>query len=59
MKNQEDKAYDPFEGLDHLTKVKVQADLGANHITPFNLVEYIQVLFNPLSKDVFQEIITV
>lgn len=45
--------------MDHLAKVKVQSDLSSNHITPFNLVDFAQVLFNPLSEDSDHEIITV
>jgi hypothetical protein len=44
------KAYDPYRNLSHFEKVKVQNELASQSITPFNAVDYIQVLFNPASK---------
>ena len=41
--------YNPFHALDHVHKIKCDYDLSSSTITPFDLAQYLQVMFNPLS----------
>jgi hypothetical protein len=51
--------YDPYQDLSHLHTIKTDYDLASSTITPFNTVQYIQTMFNPLSEGIDREMITV